>query len=114
MPSMLSEEEKAFIQYWEENREKKKSLFRQLLPGISIGLTVGVAIVFMLDSGWYIRANMEAQSESSPYVIFFAIVGIAAFIGFFYKKFRWEMNEQTYTELKAKEVKEKKNKTPGE
>jgi hypothetical protein len=106
---MLSEEEKAFIQYWEENRDKKKSLLRQLLPGISIGLTVGVGIILMLDSGWYIRANMEAQSESSPYVIFISIVGIAAFIGFFYKKFRWEMNDQTYRELKAREEKEQKN-----
>ena len=45
---------------------------------------------------------MVALSESSPVVIFIAVAGIVAFTGFFYKKFRWEMNEQAYKELKIK------------
>src|ERR1700755_726173 len=103
--SMLSEKEKAFVQYWEENRVKEKSIIKQFFPGLPIGLALGAAILFMLDSGWYIRANMEIETESSPTIIFICIAGIVAFTGFFYKKFRWEMNEQAYKELKIKEEK---------
>jgi hypothetical protein len=99
---MLSEKEKVFIEYWEQNRLKEKSILKQLFPGLPIGLTIGAAILLLLDSGWYERANMIASSESGPTVIFIAIAGIVAFTGFFYKKFRWEMNEQAYKELKLR------------
>lgn len=102
---MLTDKEKAFLKYWEENRNKEKSIFRQLFPGLPIGLTMGAGILLAFDSGWYVRANMEAQSESSPYVLLIGIAGIVAFMGFIYKRFRWEMNEQTYKELKIKEEK---------
>src|SRR5436305_4494135 len=102
---MLTEKEKAFLKYWEENRVKEKSIVKQFFPGLTIGLALGAGILLALDSGWYERANMVAQGESSPYVLFIAIAGIVAFMGFFYKKFRWEMNEQSYTELKLKEQK---------
>lgn len=106
--SMLSEKEKAFIQYWEENRLKEKSIFRQFFPGLPIGLCLGAAILLVLESGWYERANMVAQAQSSPVILFIAIAGIVAFTGFFYKKFKWEMNEQAYKELKIKsELQEK-------
>jgi hypothetical protein len=100
---MLSEKEKEFLKYWEENRVKEKSLLKQLFPGLPIGLCIGCAILLTLDSGWYERANMIAETESSPTVLFIAIVAIVAFTGFFYKKFRWEMNEQSYKELKLKD-----------
>ena len=100
---MLSEKEKAFIKYWEENRIKEKSILKQLFPGLPIGLSLGAAILLTLDSGWYERANMVAQAQSSPFILFIAIAGIVAFTSFFYKKFRWEMNEQAYKELKMKE-----------
>ena len=102
---MLTEKEKAFIKYWEENRVKEKSILKQFFPGLPIGLALGAGILLCLDSGWYIRANMVAQGESSPVVLFIAIAGIVAFMGFFYKKFRWEMNEQAFKELKIKEEK---------
>ena len=99
---MLSDKEKAFIEYWEENRLKEKGIFKQLFPGFPIGFCMGIAILIAFDSGWYERANMVAQSESSPWVLIIGIAAIITFIGFFYKRFRWEMNEQTYKELKAK------------
>ena len=107
---MLTEKEKIFIKYWEENRVKEKSIVKQFFPGLPIGLALGAGILLALDSGWYERANMVAQGESSPYVLFIAIAGIVAFMGFFYKKFRWEMNEQSYKELKLKEEKSAVNK----
>ncbi len=106
---MISEKEKAFIKYWEENRTKEKSILKQFFPGLPIGLSIGAAILLVLDSGWYERANMVAQSQSSPLVIFIGIVAIVAFTGFFYKKFRWEMNEQAYKELKLKNENQEPN-----
>ena len=100
---MLSEKEKAFIKYWEENRLKEKSMLRQLFPGLPIGLSLGAAILLLLDSGWYERANMVAQSQSSPVILFICIAGIVVFTSFFYKRFRWEMNEQAFKELKIKD-----------
>ena len=100
---MLTEKEKAFIKYWEENRKKEKSIIKQFFPGLPIGLALGTAILLTLYSGWYVRADMVEQSQSSPIVLFIAIAGIVAFTGFFYKKFRWEMNEQAFKELKLKD-----------
>lgn len=99
---MLSNNEKKFLQYWEENRLKEKSLTKQFFPGLPIGICLGAGILLMLSSGWYERANMAARADSSPIVLIAAIVAIVAFTGFFYKRFRWEMNEQTYNELKLK------------
>ena len=104
---MLSKKEEEFLKYWEQNRFKEKSVFKQFFPGFPIGLSLGAAILLLLDSGWYQRANMVAQAESSPLIIFIAIVCIVAFTGFFYKRHRWEMNEQAYEELKLKASKEK-------
>ena len=101
----MTEKEEAFLKYWEENRFKEKSLLKQFFPGLPIGLALGAAILLLLDSGWYLRADMVAFSQSSPVVIFIAIVAIVAFTSFFYKRFRWEMNEQTYKELKMKSEK---------
>ena len=104
---MLSDKEKAFLEYWEENRIKEKSVVRQFFPGLPIGFCLGIAILLLFDSGWYERANAVAQSEGSPVVIFIGILAIVAFTGFFYKRYRWEMNEQTYQELKVKGEKDK-------
>jgi hypothetical protein len=107
--TMFSKKDEAFLRYWEENRIKEKSLIKQFFPGLPIGLSLGAAILLLLDSGWYERANMVAQSQSSPVILFIAIAGIVAFTGFFYKKFRWEMNEQAYQELKLKNATEEKD-----
>ncbi|MGN6353392.1 MAG: hypothetical protein ACTHLB_08380 [Parafilimonas sp.] len=108
---MLSDKEKAFIEYWEENRLKEKSIYKLISPGFSIGLCIGIAILLAFNSGWYERANMAAQAESSPWILVIGIIAIVVFTGLFYKKFRWEMNEQAYRELKAKyETEQKKAK----
>ncbi len=96
---MLSAKENNFIEYWKKNREKEKNIYRQLFFGLPFGLLLGIGILVLLESGWYERANMVAYAQSSPWLLVVAIVSIAIFTGFFYKKYKWEMNEQHYNEL---------------
>ena len=104
---MLSEREKQFIEYWEANRDKEKKTNRQLLIGLPIGLLFTIPILLSVFSAkfWYKRADMEANS-TSPTVLLVAVLVIAVFIAIFYKRHQWEMKEQQYQELKAKERRE--------
>lgn len=104
--NMLSEDEKKFIAYWSANREREKRLSRQLMAGLPVGLTMGIAILVCFFTGWYQRAMMEASTEMSPLVLILAIILIAVLFGIFYKKQKWEQNEQAYKELLAKKKKE--------
>lgn len=99
---MLSSNDEAFLQYWEKNRSKEKKVMRQLLVGMPLGLLISGGIMFSLDLGWYSRANMVASSQTNPYILLIAVLAIAIFTAIFYKKFKWDMNEQHYLELLAK------------
>jgi len=99
---MLTQEEEKFLIYWEKNRIRQKSMKSQLSMGIPIGLLIGVGIVLNLVSGWYTRATMVANSQSTPLVLIIAIILIAVFCSIFYKRHQWEMNEQRYLELMYK------------
>jgi len=103
---MLSEDEKKFIAYWSANREREKRLPRQLMAGLPAGLSLGIAILVCFFTGWYQRAMMEASTEMSPFVLILAIILIAVSFGVFYKKQKWEQNEQAYKELLARKKKE--------
>jgi membrane protein YdbS with pleckstrin-like domain len=107
---MLSERESKFVAYWAANRDKEKKTFRQLLVGLPIGLAFVIPLVINYSSGWYKRATMWARGhadDSSGTVIVVAALIILVFIAIFSKKHRWEMNEQSYRELLAREEKEK-------
>lgn len=102
---MLSKEEEKFLTDWETRREKEKKWLRQLIIGLPVGLLIGAAIVFSLISGWYTRADMVANSEMNPFVFLFAILAISCFTALFFKRSKWEQNEQLYQELKIKKEK---------
>jgi hypothetical protein len=99
---MLTEQEEKFLVYWEKNKERDKSIFRQLSLGLPIGLLIGLGILLNFVSGWYTRATMVANSQSTPLVLILAIIIIAIFCSIFYKRHQWEMNDQRYQELKIK------------
>ena len=106
---MLTERDKQFIEYWKKNRDKEKRVFRQLLVGLPLGLLFVIPIILNFFSGWYKRANMWARGHSddnSGPVLLIAALIILVFIAIFSKRHRWEMNEQAYLELKAKQEKE--------
>ncbi|WP_207493833.1 hypothetical protein [Aridibaculum aurantiacum] len=102
---MLSAEEEKFMAYWEANRVKEKSLFKQLSFGLPIGLLMGVGIILNFATGWYTRANMVANSQSTPIVLLVAVIIIALFCSVFYKRHKWDLNEQRYNELTHKQNK---------
>ena len=98
---MLSEENESFLVYWSENREKQRTSLRPFVIGLSGGFAIGISILLVLESGWYERANMVANSRLSSVVFLVAILVISIFMAFFYRKFRWEMQEQRYLEMLA-------------
>ena len=72
--------------------------------GLPLGILMGIGIVLSLITGWYTRAVMEANSQLNPIVLIIALLSIAVFTSIFYKKHRWEMNEQYYKELLHKKI----------
>ncbi|HEY8388994.1 MAG TPA: hypothetical protein VIK74_10345 [Parasegetibacter sp.] len=100
---MLSREEEDFMRYWEANRDKEKRVFRQLLIGLPVGLLFALPILINYLSGWYKRATMVGNAQFNPTVLVVAVIAIAAFFAIFGKKHRWDMNEQKYRELEARQ-----------
>ena len=88
--------------YWEENRLKEKKLLNQLLIGLPLGIIFAVPILLNLFSGWYKRADMEANTQLNPIVLIAAVLLIIVFVAVFSRKHKWEMKEQYYRELDVK------------
>ena len=106
---MLTQEEKNFLQYWENNRLRQKKIFRQFLVGIPVGLLFAIPIAINFTSGWYRRADMEANNgEFSPLVLIIALLLIVGFTAIFYRQFKWDQYEQRYRELLARQARELK------
>jgi uncharacterized membrane protein len=100
---MLSQQEKDFLHYWEENRLNKKRLLRQFSIGLPVGVLLVVLIFINLLSGWYKKAEMQLRSNSSLIlVVIVALLITTVFITIFSSKHKWEQNEQRYQELKRK------------
>ena len=105
---MLTQQEKDFIVYWENNRERRKKVIKQLFIGLPLGTLMVALILISSLSGWYKRAVMAINVDSSLIIVLLiASLLIVAFIVVFSVRHRWEMDEQQYLELKARE--EKKN-----
>jgi len=104
---MLEERERAFVEYWAVHREREGRLMYQLMTGLPVGLLFALPIILLLFTGrfWYKRADMEANSELSLGLLSAAILIIAVFVAVLYKRHQWEMKEQQYLELKAKDRK---------
>jgi len=103
---MLTEEEKNFMMYWETNRSKKRRLLWSLAAGLPLGVVLAVAIFINFFTGisvWFERAAMEFNMKTSGVlVILIALLLIVVFVAVFTAKHKWDMNEQRYRELEAK------------
>jgi membrane protein YdbS with pleckstrin-like domain len=101
---MLTAEEKRFIEYWKENRQRKKKVMWQLAAGLPLGVTLVAAILINIFSGWFKGATATLQVNSSLLLtIIIAILLIVIFIVIFSAKHKWDLNEQRYQELLQQE-----------
>lgn len=108
---MLTEHEKRFVEYWENNREREKKVFRQWLVGLPIGMAVAGAIVLSYATGWNKQAAMVANTMFNPLVLIIALVIIISFFAVFSRSHKWDMNEQRYLEFKARQRREEREKS---
>ena len=100
---MLTTDEERFLDYWGKQRLKKKQFLRNLSIGLPLGVVIAVALLVNLLSGWYQRATMELNSDSSLIiVILIALIAIVVFITIFAAHHRWDRNETMYQELVKK------------
>ena len=104
----MNRADEEFLAYWEANRVREKRWLTQLMVGLPLGLVFGLPILLsFLLRGWYKR--MPYISNSQFTVILMALIGIVVFYGIFRMKFKWELNEQRFNELKAHQKKEESN-----
>ena len=104
---MLSEEDHRFIDYWEQNRQKKKKFLRQLYLGLPLAVVIVSTILINFFSGWDKRAAALIQKEPSIIlVILIAAMIILVFVTIFSIRHKWDLNEQHYRELMSKKERE--------
>lgn len=98
----MTQEEKQFITYWEQNRLSLRNRSRQLLSGLPFGFLFSLPVlVALIYHNWYKRINYITNAELITVII--AVIGIAVFVAVFRKQFQWDQQEQLYKELKFKE-----------
>jgi H+/gluconate symporter-like permease len=109
---MLTEEEKRFVEYWRQNRDKQKKIFRQLLIGLPTGLLFAIPIILNFSASWDKRASMWARGhadDNTVTVLIIAVLIIAVFVAIFSKRHKWEMHEQQYLEILNKKDNKKES-----
>ena len=103
---MLTEEERSFIGYWVQNRNRKKRLIWQLAAGLPLAALLSGGIFITYFSQWYTRAVMIINlNHSGTLVVLIGLLLTVIFIVVFSARHRWEMNEQRYRELVIKQKK---------
>ncbi len=104
---MLTPEEKRFLEYWKDQRNRKKQFLRKLSIGMPLGVLIAGTLLINLFSGWYKKATMVLNSDPSLIlVILVALIGIVIFITIFSAYHRWDRNETLYQELVRKNEEE--------
>ncbi len=106
---MLNSEEKAFVEFWKENRLRRRKVFRQLSLGLPLAVVLVIAIFVNFFSNWYKKAEMVRNEElqkndaSLILVLIIASLLIVAFVIIFSVRHKWDINEQRYRELLHRE-----------
>ena len=99
---MITDNEKEFMNWWEENREKEEKIGQKLLYGSPWGLVFALPVLLaVIFNDWY--KNMIAISVGQLIIIAIAVLAIALFYAMFKMQVKWEQNEQLYKELKLKD-----------
>ncbi len=104
---MLTNEEKGFIEYWNQNRLRKKKVLKQVAVGLPMAVAIVVSILANITFRWHKEADKAMRREQASLIIVLvaAALLIVVFIVIFSARHRWDMNEQHYKELMAKKEK---------
>jgi hypothetical protein len=103
---MLTDEEKSFIRYWEENRLRKKKIWRQLSVGLPLGAALAGAILVSIYSEWNPAGAALKFNPGRMFIVLAGVLLVVVFIVIFSARHRWDQNEQHYKELLVKRSKE--------
>ena len=104
---MLSEKDKQFIAYWEQERLKQNTVVHKILNGLPMAIVFSLPIllfifaVYIFFPEWYTKISQTSQGTFVTVVI--AVFLCTIFFSYFRMHYKWEMNEQLYDELKSKE-----------
>ena len=107
---MLTQKDLSFIDYWEKEREAQSSFTSKLLGGLPMATMFGlpiilfILVVYLWFPDWYMK--ISGTSAGSFIMVVVAVFISIIFFAYFRMHFKWEMNEQLYTELKIKQQKE--------
>ncbi len=106
---MLSQKEIEFVNHWNTVRLEHSSFGSKMKRGLpmailfSMPILFSVAAVYFFSPEWYTKVGQKASGSFLP--IFIAVFICILFFAYFRMHFKWEMNEQLYQELMAKENK---------
>jgi hypothetical protein len=107
---MITEEDRQFLRYWEQNRENENNFSFKLMKGLPIATMFGLPIILLVIivrlyfPEWYTKISQTSPGTFLTAII--AVIIIILFSSYFNMQYKWETNEQAYQELKAKEKKE--------
>ncbi|RYD71019.1 MAG: hypothetical protein EOP53_24380 [Sphingobacteriales bacterium] len=107
---MLTEKELSFIKYWEAERGSQSSFASKMMRGLPVATMFGlpiilfILVVYLWFPHWYTK--ISGTSSGSFVMVVIAVLISIFFFSYFRMHFKWEMNEQLYTELKLKQQKE--------
>lgn len=105
---MITEKEKQFIVYWQQEREKLGTVKAKLLNGLPMAVLFTVPVLLLLFSvqlffpEWQTRISKTSAGTFVTVII--ALFICILFFAYFRMHYKWEMNEQIYQELKSREA----------
>jgi hypothetical protein len=106
---MVTEEERKFLRYWEQNRDNENNFTVKLAKGFPKALMFGLPIILLVIvvrlffPEWYTKISQTSPGTFITAIV--AVIGIVIFYSYFSMQFKWEANDQLYKELKVKEKK---------
>ncbi len=104
---MLTENEKAFLVYWEENRLRESGFASKILRGLpmavvfALPIILSVVVIRLFFPDW--STKVSQVSQGMIWLILIATLLVILFYSYFRMHYKWEQNEQLYRELKARQ-----------
>ena len=106
---MITEKDKAFLRYWEQNRDFENTFKRKLSGGLPMAILFGLPIILLIVviriflPDWYMKISSTSSGMFFTAVV--AMIVVVLFYAYFRMQYKWEMNEQLYKEIKSKQNK---------